>query len=454
MKGQMKKAFLYRTIKTLGRQSDKNINNFLKFVEFFASKKRKSVIKNLRGSLSIEDLQKKLYRNIMINSNTNFSRKFIENFLIQGIMLNHEKRLKLLDKGYNVPATILISPSMRCNLKCVGCYADSYSKKDDMDMALFERIIKEGKDIGVVFYTILGGEPFIREDVFDVYKRNSDAFFQVFTNGTLIDENKAKEIVKMGNLLIMFSVEGGSAETDFRRGEGVYQKVRNAMDLFKKNKLPFGFSVTVTSKNFDYITSDNFIDFMIEQGAVLGWYFLYMPVGVNPDLSLMPTAQQRLKLKEVVHRARAQKPVFLVDFWGDAPLVGGCIAGSQYAHINNKGDVEPCIFTHFAEVNIKDMPLLEALNCSYFRKIRSKQPYSDNLYRPCMLIDETGVSRELYRNCKIYPTHQGAEDILFKINNELDSYSNSVKETLDPVWEQEKCQYNYKRVLLHQDHER
>ena len=454
MNDQIKKVVLYRTIRTLGRQNDKNINNFLKFIEFFAAKKHKSVIKNLRGSLSIEDLQKRLYRNIMINSNPNFSRKFIENFLIQGIMLNHKKRLRLLDKGYNVPATVLISPSMRCNLKCIGCYADSYSKKDDMELKLFERIIEEGKDIGVVFYTILGGEPFIREDVFEVYKKHSDAFFQVFTNGTLIDENKAKEIVNMGNLLIMFSVEGGSVETDFRRGEGVYQKVRNAMDLFKSSKLPFGFSVTVTRNNFDYITGDDFIDFMIEQGAVLGWYFLYMPVGVNSDLSLMPTPQQRLKLKEVVHRARAQKPIFLVDFWGDAPLVGGCIAGSQYAHINNKGDVEPCIFTHFAEVNIKDMPLLEALNCSYFRRIRSKQPYCDNLYRPCMLIDETSVSRELYKTCKIYPTHQGAEDILFKINNELDSYSNSVKETFDPVWEQEKCQYNYKRLFLHQDLEK
>jgi MoaA/NifB/PqqE/SkfB family radical SAM enzyme len=442
---------LYRTIRTLGRQSDMNINNLLRFVEFFSTKNRKNVIKNLRGNLSIEDLQKKLYKNIMINSNPNFSEKFIKNFLIQGIILNHKKRLGLLDKGYNVPTTVLISPSMRCNLKCIGCYADSYSKKDDMDLELFERIIREGKDIGVIFYTILGGEPFIREDIFEVYRKNSDAFFQVFTNGTLIDEDKAKEIVKMGNLLIMFSIEGGSAETDFRRGDGVYQKVRDAMDLFKKSKLPFGFSVTVTRNNFDYITSDDFIDFMIEQGAALGWYFLYMPVGQDPDLSLMPTPQQRLKLKEAVHRARAQKPVFLVDFWGDAPLVGGCIAGSQYAHINNRGDVEPCIFTHFAEVNIKEMPLLDALNCSYFRKLRAKQPYSNNLYRPCMLIDETSVSRDLYNTCRLYPTHQGAENILFKINDELDSYSKSAKELLDPVWEQEKCQYAFKRVMLQKD---
>lgn len=447
----IKKLFLYRLIYTLVRQSDKTINNFLGIVEFFIAKKHKDVVRNLREKLSIEDLQKRLYKNIIVNSSPNFSKKFIKNFLVQGIILNHKKRQKLLDRGYNVPTTILISPSMRCNLKCLGCYADSYSKKDDMDISLFERIIKEGKDIGVVFYTILGGEPFIRDDVFEVYKKNDDAFFQIFTNGTLIDDKKAEEIVKMGNLLIMFSIEGGNAETDFRRGQGVYQKVQNAMSIFKNNKLPFGFSVTVTRNNFDYITSEDFIDFMIEKGAFLGWYFLYMPVGQNSDISLMPTAQQRLKLKEVVHKARAQKPIFLVDFWGDAPLVGGCIAGSQYAHINNKGDVEPCIFTHFAEVNIKDMPLIEALNCSYFRKIRAKQPYCDNLYRPCMLIDETNISRELYKTCKIYPTHQGAENILFKINEELDRYSKSVKEVFDPVWQKEKDNYSYKRMVIQKD---
>ncbi|MCX7845213.1 MAG: radical SAM protein, partial [Dictyoglomaceae bacterium] len=59
------------------------------------------------------------------------------------------------------PYTILISPTMRCNLNCMGCYAGNYTRDDDLPYETVERIIKEGENIGCYLYTILGGEPFI-----------------------------------------------------------------------------------------------------------------------------------------------------------------------------------------------------------------------------------------------------------------------------------------------------
>lgn len=105
----------------------------------------------------------------------------------------------------------------------------------------------------------------------------------------------------------------------------------------------------MTTRNIETVTSNRFIEFMIEKGAVIGWYFLYIPVGNNYDLSLMPDANQRLYLKEKVQEIRQTKPLFAIDFWSDAPFVIGCIAGNRYIHINHKGDIEPCIFTHFAQ---------------------------------------------------------------------------------------------------------
>jgi MoaA/NifB/PqqE/SkfB family radical SAM enzyme len=183
---------------------------------------------------------------------------------------------------------------------------------------------------------------------------------------------------------------------------------------------------------------------MMGKGAINGWYFLYMPVGSDFDISLMPTAEERLHLKESIHYIRGKIPLFAIDFWGDAPFVGGCIAASRYIHINHKGDVEPCIFAHFAQANIKDTTLKEALNCQYFKEIRKRQPYKENLYLPCMLIDYPQVSRELYSCCNdIYSTDDNSERLLFEIKDEIDSYSKEVTCVYDKIWEKEKNRFNW-----------
>jgi len=152
------------------------------------------------------------------------------------------------------PYTILISPTMRCNLQCLGCYAGNYTKNDDLPPEIVERIIKEGEEIGTYFYTILGGEPFVYPDLLDIVNRHPRSVFQIFTNATLLDERKIERFWKSKNVVPVLSIEGGKEETDYRRGVGVYEKVVNAMDLLKKAGIPFGYSITLTRNNFDAVT--------------------------------------------------------------------------------------------------------------------------------------------------------------------------------------------------------
>jgi MoaA/NifB/PqqE/SkfB family radical SAM enzyme len=200
-----------------------------------------------------------------------------------------------------------------------------------------------------------------------------------------------------------------------------------------------GFSVDVTRENADTVTSDEFIDLMIEKGAYIGWYFLSMPIGKCPGIDFMPTPEQRNKLRQRRDYIRENKPLFIIDFWNDAPFVGGCIAGRQYIHINSQGDVEPCIFVHFATHNIKNCSLREALKSPFFKAIRERQPFNDNLFLPCMLIDNPEVFREVHAQICPYPTHEGAETIVTDKNleSELDKYSKSVKEIYEKVWEED-----------------
>jgi len=216
------------------------------------------------------------------------------------------------------------------------------------------------------------------------------------------------------------------------------------MDILKEKKVPFGYSVCVTRKNAEVVTSDKFVDFMIKKGALIGWYFLYMPVCGDKNTELMPTPEQRNNQRLRRNHIRATKPLFIIDFWNDAPYVGGCIAAKYYSHINNFGDVEPCIFTHFAQVNIKNTSLKETMKCQFFQEIRKRQPYSPNLLMPCMLIDHPKVSRELCQICKLRPTHPGAQTLIEDLKDDLDKYSLKVHQIYDKVWEEE---YKKKKTL-------
>lgn len=452
-KEYLKKIVLRQALKFIFARSKKGLIRIITFAEIVAPKKDKSFYKSIKNKLSEGKEGEtgfqlyQFYRRLLVDANPNFSDKFLTNLLIKGIFLNLKKKELAHKEGSYVPATILISPTMRCNLSCVGCYAGKYTRSDDLEFEVVDRIIQEGKEAGVSFFTILGGEPFIRDDMFRIYKKHNDVEFLVFTNGTLIDDKTVNKLAGLGNVFLTLSIEGFEEETDQRRGKGVYKKVLKAMDILKKYKIPFGCSAAVTRKNIKIVTSDKFADMIIEKGAAILWYFLYTPIGKDPDLSLMPTPTERLYLKERRGYIRENKPLFVIDFWNDAPYVGGCIAAREYFHINHKGDVEPCIFTHFAQVNIKNISLKEAIDCQFFKEIRKKEPFSDNLYLPCMLIDHPEVSRGFYKDCPIYPTHDGAECLFSDISEGLDKYSKGVKNTYADVWEKEKELFCKKKAL-------
>jgi MoaA/NifB/PqqE/SkfB family radical SAM enzyme len=332
---------------------------------------------------------------------------------------------------------------MRCNLSCEGCFAGEYSEDDDLPVETVQRIINEGRQIGIGFYTILGGEPLLYKPLLDIVAQNSDCIFQIFTNATAVNERIVKRLAELGNAILVLSIEGMQEETDERRGQGVFDKIMRAADMLRESGAPFMFSATPTRKNTEVVTSDEFIDLMIEKGAIFGWYFSYMPVGRDPDLSLMPTPEQRDYLRKRVSELRSTKPILLIDFWGDGPLTSGCLAGGrQFVHINNDGDVEPCIFCHMATHNIKESSLVEALNSDFFRAIRKAQPFGHNHIRPCPLIDHPGAMAGLAKKFGARPTHDGADRILTDFVPELRKYSARVKELYEDVWEKEYGWYD------------
>ncbi len=345
------------------------------------------------------------------------------------------KRRAITEKsGLIAPTTVLFSPTMRCNLTCEGCYAAEYAPEQDMERALLQKIVTQGNEMGIHLFTVLGGEPFLYRELLDFARANRDSYFLVFSNGTLLDQEKIAELAEIGNIAPMLSVEGSQALTDERRGPGTYERVMRVMDDLGRAGVPFGFSATVTRRNWDALISDEFVDPLVAKGAMVGWHFLYMPVGREPNVELMPTPLERDEFRKGILRLRQTKAYFPIDFWGDAPYVGGCIAGRHYMHINSEGWVEPCIFTHFATDNIKDKSLLEVFNSRFFRELRRRQPFNHNLLMPCMWLDNPECSREIISACGAQPTHEGADVMLTELRGELDAYSQEAERVLGPTW--------------------
>ncbi|MBU5269949.1 radical SAM protein [Clostridium cochlearium] len=442
MEKGIRDTLISNAVELLNKNPEKNVEKVFHIARKIAGKDEENlqrintVYKYYNDMPSINEY----VNNILKTTNKNCLNKLFTNFFGNAVWYGMPKRAKLLEEeGIKTPFVILISPSMRCNLRCRGCYASSYSKEDDITYEELDRIIGEAIEIGIYYFIILGGEPFFYKDLLKIYEKYNDAIFMPFTNGTLFDNKLSDEIQRLGNVIPMLSLEGFEEETDARRGKGVFKKVMKSMDMLRTRGILFGVSSAVGKSNIDIVSSDEFINMLIEKGSKMSWYFIFMPVGEDPNFELMLEPEQRLYLGRRIRKIRNNKPYFAIDFFNDAPYVGGCIAGKYYCHINSKEDVEPCIFAHFATDNLKNKSLIEVFKGPFFKELIKNQPYNNNLLRPCMMIDNPQVVRDIMNKTGAKPTDKGAEMMLHDENfkNTLDKLADEFKPYADKEWAEE-----------------
>jgi MoaA/NifB/PqqE/SkfB family radical SAM enzyme len=429
---------LGKALSLLGSNPDKNAKYLINAINHVTRGEKQAIIRDwIQSWLSEGRPGPEFLSRMLKNIHPNVRRRFVSRMLVSMLFREPEVREYCLQKyGFTPPYVMLISPSMRCNYRCKGCFAASYERSDDMPPEVFDRVLSEAEEMGINFFTILGGEPFIYPELLNVLGKHDRSFYQVFTNASFIDKAMAQRLAQMGNIAPQISVNGPAEQTDSSRGKGAFQHVMRAMDNLREAGCVFGFSSLVTRQNAEALISDRWIDLLIEKGALYGWLFLYMPVGADPDPELMPTPDQRNQMRMALQRFRQTKPILPIDFWNDGTLTGGCIAGGRlYFHVNHRGDVEPCIFCHFATHNVNQCSLSEALASPFFSSIRQHQPFSYNTLRPCPMIDHPGQMWQLIQQNAARPTHDGAEKMFTTFRVDLEKYAADVQQVMDNVWE-------------------
>ena len=362
-----------------------------------------------------------------------FFRNFILNASLQGSSRQEEVSAK---ENCNVPWAILLDPTSACNMHCTGCWAAEYGNRLNLSFEELDSIVTQGKELGTYMYIFTGGEPLVRkQDVIALCEKHSDCEFLSFTNGTLIDEDFCREMLRVKNFVPAFSLEGFEAANDSRRGEGAYQKVQKAMALLKAHKLPFGISACYTSANYADISSEAFFDSIIDAGALFVWFFHYMPVGSGAAPQLLPTPEQRTEVYNRIRAFRKSKPIFSMDFQNDAEYVGGCIAGGRrYLHINARGDVEPCVFIHYSNVNIRNCTLLEALKSPLFMAYHDGQPFNGNMLRPCPMLENPEKLRKMVHDTGAVSTDYESPENVDTLCDRTTPYAEAWQPQADKLW--------------------
>ena len=304
-------------------------------------------------------------------------------------------RKKYEENGEHIPAFLIASITSSCNLHCTGCYARAVHSCTDtqpiqqLTAKEWDDIFAQAEELGISFILLAGGEPMIRKDVIEKAGDRKNILFPIFTNGTLLDENYYFLLKKHRNLIPIFSIEGKQQQTDVRRGNGVYESVYEAMERLYKDKLLFGASVTVTKQNLQEVMSDSFVEDLIKLDCKVLIYVEFVPV-TPEDCELAPEDRERKYLKERLTeiRTKYQGMIFL-SFPGDEKTSGGCIAaGRGFFHINSHGGAEPCPFSPYSDVNVRDTSLLEALHSGLFQKLKDSGALLEDHAGGCVLFEK------------------------------------------------------------------
>ncbi len=320
--------------------------------------------------------------------------KFCWNFGWKGMRAVNafEKRRR---RGEHFPAFMVISLTNRCNLSCQGCWVSRTSPAEELSLEQVDNIIIECKKRGSFFFGLLGGEPLLYPHLFEIIGKHPDCYFQIFTNGTMLTREVAKEFRRLGNVTPLISIEGKEAVADVRRGgKEVYRNALQALDNCAAEKLITGVATSVCQSNFADLVSREFVDEVIKRKVQYLWYYIYRPVGPKPCPELALEREQIIALRQFMVDVRCTAPIVVVDAYWDGEGNAVCPGAMGLSHhLNPAGQVEFCPPLQFAKDRITDGSDIGTVieNSQFLRDFRE---FTTDCGRGCIILNNPGLLRE------------------------------------------------------------
>ncbi|HCE42248.1 MAG TPA: radical SAM protein [Lentisphaeria bacterium] len=316
--------------------------------------------------------------------------KFAYNFGWKGIRAVQAFQRRL-GRGEQFPAFMFLSITSNCNLRCQGCWVTPSVPALELAPGDIENVIEGCKRHGSYFFGIMGGEPLLYKGLFDIMEKHPECYFLIFTNGTLLTDEVARTMRRLGNVTPLISVEGTADVSDVRRGgSDVYSHAMQALENCSRNRLVTGVATSVCKSNFRDLVSEKFVNELVARKVHYLWYYIYRPVGGTPHPELALDRGEILELRKFIVNTRMKAPIALVDSYWDHLGRALCPAATGIGyHINPAGYVEFCPPIQYAKENIRDANWTEAVRKSEFlagfRKLASSSS------RGCILLENPGL---------------------------------------------------------------
>ena len=337
----------------------------------------------------------RMAKRVLLETDKRLLLKFIRLMGWKGMrsVQKHKQRLK---KGEYFPPFLYVSIINSCNLRCQGCWVDVAAKQQTIDLEAMNQMIAEAKAMGNVFFGIVGGEPFMHPELFEILESNPDCYFQIFTNGQFITDEKAKRLRELGNVTPLISVEGNKTVSDERRGRSdVYNKTMAGIQNCLNNRLLTGVCTSVCQSNIDDLVNEAWLDRLIEMGVMYTWFHVYRPMGADANPQLCLTPEQQLRVRKFVVEMRAKKPIAIVDAYFDGEGQALCPAATGLSHhINPWGGIEPCPIIQFVtdDIHDRDKTLFEKFNSPFLNDFRK---LAQETTRGCIVLERPDLLRKL-----------------------------------------------------------
>lgn len=329
--------------------------------------------------------------------------KFAYNFGYKGMrsVQLYKRRLK---QDVHFPPFLFISIINSCQLRCQGCWVDVERPREMISLDDMNRLIADARRHGNSYFGILGGEPFLHPQLFEILEAHPDCYFQIFTNGQLITPEFAQRLRRTGNATPLVSIEGTELVSDVRRGRvNVLSKTMVGLENCLRERLITGVATSVCRSNLNDLVNDAWIRRLIDMGVLYVWFHTYRPVGPNaaPELALSP--EQVLELRRFVVQMRSRLPIGIVDaYWDDRGEALCPMATGVSHHIGPAGHVEPCPIIQFATESIHDREsIYEIMTGSDF--LRDFRRTAAQATRGCIVLERPDLVKELV-------TRHGARD--------------------------------------------
>ena len=279
----------------------------------------------------------------------------------------------------------------KCNLYCEHCYRNS---KEDVDLSdelsteEAKEVFRDIKKAGFNMLKLSGGEPLMREDIFELaeFASSLGLYTCLGTNGTLINEDNIGLIKKyIRSVAISIDSRDKNVHDSFRGYEGAFDETMRGIDILKENEVKFQINTTISKINLKEIKS--LLDFASELGAssVHVLFLVMTGRGKNLENVYLTKEEYTEAIKKVLEyesdlfikpTCAPQSTVLAKKLNLDPRVKKSCIAGTSYCSLVYDGRVNICPYAEVEAGNVKEDSFYNIWNNSeVFKKLRDPSSY-------------------------------------------------------------------------------